>query len=101
MSRSGSRSFTCSHTLFWTVAAILLASAAVFGQFNCAIQGVVTDPSGSVVPGAAVHVTNVETGVSRDVTTSAEGLYRVLSLGPGTYTAEVSARGFRPVTRPD
>ena len=50
-------------------------------QFSSGIQGVVTDPTGSAVPDATVHVTNVETGVAREATTSNEGLYRVTNLG--------------------
>jgi hypothetical protein len=68
-------------------------------QFNCTIQGIVTDPSGAVIADAAVHVKNVETGLVRDVTTSSDGIYRVLSLGPGTYEAQVQATGFRPMSR--
>lgn len=76
-----------------------LSVAPAFPQFSAAIQGVVTDKSDSVVPGVAIRVTNVATGVSRDVTSSDEGLYRVLSLNPGIYRVEASKTGFQPLLR--
>src|SRR3954452_5919425 len=78
--------------------AALLAIPA-FPQFSAAIQGVVTDKSDSLVPGVTVRVTNVATGVSREVTSSDEGLYRLLSLNPGIYRIEASKSGFQPVMR--
>jgi Carboxypeptidase regulatory-like domain len=52
-----------------------------FGQ----ISGAVTDSSGSVVPNAAVVITDVARGVSRALTTDSAGLYSAPSLVPGTY----------------
>src|SRR4051794_26895603 len=59
------------------------ASESCFGQFNGAIQGTVVDQSQSVVPEATVRVVSVSTDVVREAITSADGLYRVLSLAPG------------------
>jgi outer membrane receptor protein involved in Fe transport len=59
------------------------------------LQGVVLDPNNAAVAGATVKITNVETGQSREVTTNAEGFYRVTNLVPGTkYRIDVSATGF-------
>jgi hypothetical protein len=79
--------------------AVLFSAGLAVAQFNCSIQGIATDPSGAVVPDATVQVTNVETGIKRDAKTSSEGLYRVISLGPGTYQVDVTAKGFRSMTR--
>ncbi|MDP2998345.1 MAG: carboxypeptidase regulatory-like domain-containing protein [Bryobacterales bacterium] len=68
-------------------------------QFSSAIQGVVTDQSAAVVPGVAVRVANLATGVVREVVTSADGIYRALSLGAGVYRVEVSKEGFRSAQR--
>jgi hypothetical protein len=76
----------------------VMPSTAV-AQFNSAIQGVVSDFTSAFVPGATVRVTNLETGVARQVETSAEGLYRVLSLGAGLYRVEVIKQGFRSALR--
>jgi hypothetical protein len=64
------------------------------------VKGRVTDPSGAVVPGASITVTNVETGVSRTTTTLAIGEYRILVLLPGMYSIKIEAPGFAPQTRP-
>jgi hypothetical protein len=65
-----------------------------FAQFNSAIQGVITDNSNAVVPGATLTVTNTETGISRTVETLDDGLYRALSLAPGMYRIAVHKTGF-------
>ena len=81
--------------LFLWFAMAACVSEVAIAQFNSGIQGLVTDSSGAVVPEATIHVTNTSTGVSRNAVTSAEGLYRILSLGPGSYVASAEARGFR------
>jgi len=59
------------------------------------LQGVVKDPNGAVVAGAAVKITNVDTGISKETVTNDEGFYRVTNLTPGpNYKIEVSATGF-------
>jgi hypothetical protein len=85
-----------------TLAALLSAFAMLaIAQFNCSIQGIVTDPSGAVVSDASVQVTNMDTGIKRDANSSSDGLYRVLSLPPGRYQVEVAAKGFRSMARRD
>jgi hypothetical protein len=78
---------------------LLLAPLPAAAQFNAAIQGTVTDSSGGVLPGANVHITNVTTGVKREVVTSTEGVYRAPSLAPGTYRVEVDMDGFAKSAR--
>lgn len=75
------------------LAALVLASPA-FGQFNASVQGTVTDPSGAVVPGASVTVTNQSTGIETTVTSDSAGLYRVDHLQPGAYRIAVNAPSF-------
>ncbi|HET7209084.1 MAG TPA: carboxypeptidase-like regulatory domain-containing protein [Terriglobales bacterium] len=60
-----------------------------------ALTGVVTDPSGSVLPQAAVSVLNVGSGQERTTKTQNNGRYFVPLLPPGTYRVEVSQQGFR------
>src|SRR5919205_1035790 len=59
------------------------------------ISGVVTDSSGAVVAGATVTVTNVDTSVSKAVTTNSAGVYNAASLNPGVYKIEAEAQGFK------
>jgi hypothetical protein len=63
------------------------------------ITGVVTDPSGAVVPGVTVTVTNEGTGLERKVTTSGGGVFNVPSLDVGTYRVTVNAPGFATFER--
>ena len=61
------------------------------------VTGTVTDPSGAVVAGAQVTLTNEATGLKRQTTTDSAGTYRVLDLPQGDYTIEVTATGFKPL----
>ncbi len=78
---------------------LLLAALPANAQFSSAIQGIVTDSQGGVLPGATVTVTNMTTGIVRDVVTSEDGGYRVFSIGAGTYRIEVDLSGFRKAER--
>jgi hypothetical protein len=83
--------------LLTVFAAILLsfASATNAQTFRGTILGTVTDPSGAAIAGAAVVVKNVNTGLSRTVTTSEDGTYSVPELPIGTYTVTVEKAGFK------
>jgi hypothetical protein len=63
------------------------------------IAGVLTDPSGAVVPNAKVTATSDATGEAHNATTNGEGAYRFPFLKPGAYTLAASATGFQPATR--
>ena len=58
------------------------------------LTGVVTDPSGSVVPGAQVTAANPSTGFSRTATTDSSGSYQFTDLQPGVYDITFSATSF-------
>jgi len=60
--------------------------------------GVVSDPSGAVVPNAKVTITNNDTKEEHSATTNAQGSYRFSFLPPGGYTLAASATGFQPQT---
>src|SRR5580698_3963614 len=74
-----------------TIALTLAAPA--FAQSTGAIQGTVTDSSGSPVPNAAVTVKDPDHGVDRTLATDSAGIYFVPSLPVGTYSVEVKASG--------
>jgi hypothetical protein len=59
------------------------------------VTGVVTDPTGAVVPGATVVVTDADKGYPYPTTTDAVGRYLVTNLLPGTYNISVEAKGFK------
>jgi hypothetical protein len=58
------------------------------------IVGTVSDPSGLVVSGASVTITNVATGQLIDLTTNSAGSFNSGALIPGNYRTQVSAKGF-------
>lgn len=59
------------------------------------IRGNVVDPTGAVVPGASVTVTNNETGQTAAAESSVIGAYVLQGLEPGTYTLEAQLTGFK------
>lgn len=82
--------------------AVLAASlcAGSFWAQSSSIQGVVSDNSGAVIPGAQVQVTDVATGVNADVSTNEAGFYVAPGLNPGIYKITATADGFAPQERP-
>jgi len=59
------------------------------------ISGTVTDSSGRVINNVQITITNLATGVTRDVTTNEDGFYSAPNLLPGTYEAKFTAQGFK------
>ena len=78
---------------------LLLGATAAWASVTGTISGVVTDPSGAVVPNANVTVTEVATGVSQNVQTGADGAYAFLAVPVGGYQLEVKAGGFETYLR--
>src|SRR5438093_6317718 len=75
---------------------IMLIPASVWAQvYSGSLTGVIKDPSGAVVPGAEVKLTDVNKGYSQDVKTDESGRYLLRSIAPGTYRLSVVASGFR------
>ena len=91
---------------FLAVAVALLAALSI-GSGRLAAQttttgditGVVTDPSGSIVPSATVTLKDETKGVTQESTTNAQGTYRFYLLTPGPYTISVTSAGFQTTSR--
>src|SRR5690349_15823073 len=76
-------------------AVCLTVTSLTFSQTGTtSLRGTVTDPSGSVVPGATVILKNLGSNTQRTVTTSSVGEYQFLLLPPGNYSLMVTAPGF-------
>ena len=58
------------------------------------INGTVVDPSGAVVPGATVTVTNAAIGVTRSTVSGGSGFYQIFNLPIGDYVVKVERNGF-------
>src|SRR5215208_156393 len=91
--------------LFSIFAALLLVAlaghAAAAQTVVGRISGTVKDPSGAVVPGAGVTVTNAATNLERVVKTDEDGFYTVTNLPVGTYTVSVEQAGFKKAVLTD
>ena len=79
---------------------LLAALGAAYAQSTYGtIVGKVTDPTGAVVAGASVTVTNTETNISKAVPTSGEGNYETTHLLPGAYRVRAESPGFKVSVR--
>src|SRR5437868_4699836 len=65
------------------------------------VSGTITDPSGAVIAGATITLTNTQTTVARTTTTNNEGFYRFDAVDLGNYTLTTAATGFGTVTKTD
>jgi hypothetical protein len=76
---------------------IVLAAPAVAQSTaaNGAIEGIVSDSSGGVLPGVTVTVFHIETGTERSTVTNEKGLYRAPLLPLGTYRVTAELQGFK------
>ncbi|HZQ53691.1 MAG TPA: carboxypeptidase regulatory-like domain-containing protein [Bryobacteraceae bacterium] len=73
---------------------LFLATSLASAQGFATIVGTVTDPSGAVIAGAKVTVTDPATGVTRQESTNQQGYFVVSTLRPSTYEVAISATGF-------
>ena len=81
---------------------VSLLNLVVWGAVSCLAQapvgslmGTAHDSTGAVMPGVNVTVTNKDTGLVRQMTTSGEGIFSAASLPAGNYSVKASASGFR------
>jgi hypothetical protein len=64
------------------------------------LSGIVRDPAGAVVTGAAVTARNPLVGVTRTTTTNDDGFYQLVQLPPGAYEVTVEAANFKKAVVP-
>jgi len=74
---------------------LLLPGMAWAQRERGSIVGLVTDPSGAVIPSVTIAVTNEKTGVTYNTVTTGEGIYTAPALPVGTYRVEASKDGFK------
>ena len=82
--------FALALCLVWTA---IPATAQTAGEGS--LQGTVTDSTGAVVPDAKVTAKNTATGVSAVREATGAGFFNISPLQPGTYSVEISAKGFK------
>ena len=93
----------------WVLACTLLLAILVTtpravraqGAGSGTITGSVTDPSGSVVPGASIMLRNTGTGIERKTQTNQAGIYEAPFLQPGQYEVRAEKTGFDTMLHKD
>ena len=78
---------------------VYATASALAQQGTAEIVGKVMDAQGAVLPGVAIIVTNEDTGVYREVVTTANGSYSVTQIVPGRYRISAQLSGFRGLDR--
>ena len=87
-------------TVAFALLVLALALPSMGQEQRGSIEGIVTDASGAVLPGAIVEVQSA-VGVVQRSTTDATGGFRFPSLPPGTYSVTASLSGFTARTLDD
>src|SRR6516225_3314633 len=77
----------------------LLTTTSLAQVTSGSLTGIVHDPSGAVVPGAKVVLTDTTKGYDYPATTDAVGRYVITNLLPSTYKLTVEAPGFKTYIR--
>jgi hypothetical protein len=79
---------------------LLAMPAGTLGQaYFGTITGVLTDPTGAVIPGAKLTLTDQEKGYTFSETSDGEGRYLYRSIPPGVYSVTAEMRGFEKTVR--
>jgi hypothetical protein len=90
-------------TIFLILPAVVLTLAALSASAQSgnagAVRGTVTDPSGAVIPGATVHLTNASSGLDRTATTEETGQFIFANTPFNPYRIRVSANGFATLSQ--
>lgn len=80
---------------FLAIATLSLAVSAPCQETRATLTGLVTDPSGAVIPNAEITVVDTDTGATTHVKSNGRGSYTVPFLQPGTYKVSVQMDGFK------
>ncbi len=89
----------CLALLFAVLSCLLVAgsasaSATATQVASATVAGTISDPSGAVIAQAKVTAHNVQTGFTRSIETTSDGLYALPALPPGVYIISAEKSGF-------
>src|SRR5439155_131672 len=91
-----------SNRCVWCILSIVVLSVLpALAQTQASISGVIHDPTGAVIPGVTVTVTNPATNFVRTANSNEAGVYNFPSLQPSRYDIKVELTGFRTITQND
>ncbi|RPJ54567.1 MAG: hypothetical protein EHM23_28670, partial [Acidobacteria bacterium] len=79
--------------------ALVISVPLVFAQTSASLSGVVHDPSGAVIPGASVTLTEPTKNLKLQTLTTDDGLFTFPALQPGNYSVSVEMAGFKTVVK--
>src|ERR1051325_10266164 len=65
------------------------------------LSGTIEDERGGLIPGVTVSLTNKDTQLGREATTSDQGYFVIPLVPPGSYTLRAQAQGFAPIQFPN
>src|SRR5438874_7544220 len=87
-------------TWLWSVSLSLTLALPVTAQETRGnISGTVKDPTGAVIPGAAVKITSTDTAASQQLVTNETGCFEAPLMQPGNYEISVELPGFKRITQ--
>jgi hypothetical protein len=78
----------------WTIILGLLCGSLYAQNTTGTLTGSVTDPSGAVIPGAAVVMKNQQSGDERRTVTNNDGFFSISGVQVGDYSVNIAAQGF-------
>src|SRR5438445_9825336 len=81
---------------------LCLAVSSLYAQSQAttgSIEGIVSDPAGSAIPGAKVTLQNTGTNFKRELVTDENGRFRGLLLPLGSYKVSATAANFANLVR--
>lgn len=82
--------------LWWCLLAVCVCVPGVFAQFETAtVLGTIEDQSSAAVPGVAITLENLATGVAKESATDGDGNYQFLNVPIGTYQVTARLSGFK------
>jgi Carboxypeptidase regulatory-like domain/TonB dependent receptor len=90
MFKRSTRKFLLAVTCVFLLTPVLLAQSLTTGD----ITGIITDPSGGMMPKVIVQLKNAGTGANQETETNGQGNYRFSLLSPGTYLLTAKAPNF-------
>jgi hypothetical protein len=81
--------------ILWACALVLCVGINAWGQgIFATLTGVVSDPTGAIVKGAKVILTDAVSGSTRETEANGDGYYTFASVPVGTYNLSVEQQGF-------
>src|ERR1700756_3495325 len=83
--------------LLCVLCVVVLSVLPGVAQTQAGMSGVIHDPSGAVIPGVSVTVTNPATNFVRMAISNEAGVYNFPVLQPGIYNIKVELPGFRTI----